>query len=121
MNAFEPPVAERDPAVLAWTMVLGAWGLAGATLGTAVGATLQLTQGVAWAGARLGIGGMGLLALCGACAMVVERARAERRPELTDMRGGRSRPLHGLMLGIPVVLAVPSLVWLLVVASVGLG
>lgn len=121
MNAFEPPVSERDPALYAWAGVVSSWGIGGATLGTAVGATLQLTQGVPWAGMSLGIGGMAVAAALGAVAMTVERSRSELRPELTDMRGTRSRPLHGVLLGVPVAVMVPSLVWLLVVASVTLG
>lgn len=121
MNAFEPPVASRDPAVYAWLVVVASWGIGGATLGTAIGATLQLTQGMAWAGMSLGIGGMGLASMLGAVAMMIERSRSALRPELTDMRGTRSRPLHGVLLGVPVAVMIPSLVWLLIVASLSLA
>ena len=120
MNAFEPPVAERDPALFAWLVVMVSWGLAGSAVGTAIGATLQLAYGVDRAAASLGIGGMVVAGMLGAVAMMVERSRSELRPELTDMRGTRSRPLHGVLLGVPVLVSVPSLVWLLIIASVGL-
>lgn len=120
-HPFEPPIAERDPVVFVWGIVLLAWGASGAAVGTAAGVTLQLTQGLDQAAPAAGVGGMVLGALSGAGAMLLERAKAERRPELTDMRGGRSRPLHGILLGVPVLAAIPALLWLVVIASIGLG
>ena len=53
-HPFEPPTLERGPVVKPWLLVVGSWSLAGACVGTAVGATLQLTRG--WhASAELGL------------------------------------------------------------------
>jgi hypothetical protein len=116
-HPFEPPVLERGPVVKPWLLVVGAWSLAGACVGTAVGATLQITLG--WrASAELGLAGMLLFGALGFLALTVERGWSVRRPELVDVRGWRSRPVHGVLLGIPVVLAVPALCWLVVVGSI---
>jgi hypothetical protein len=118
MNAFEAPAEEQDHEGWGWVNVLVAWGLAGAAVGTAIGATLQLS-GAAANGASVGLGSALVGAVCGGGALAVERSRADRRPELVDTRGQRSRPLHGLLLGIPVLVALPALGWLVVVVSVG--
>jgi hypothetical protein len=116
-HPFEPPTLERGPVVKPWLAVVGSWSLAGACVGTAVGATLQLTQG--WhASAELGLAGMVVFGGVGLLALAVERGWSVGRPELVDARGWRSRPVHGVLLGIPVGLAVPALLWLVVVGSV---
>ncbi|MCB9688703.1 MAG: hypothetical protein H6735_26930 [Alphaproteobacteria bacterium] len=120
MNEFEPPDTDDAPAAWSWATALLAWGMAGATAGTAVGATLQLVFGIPNAGAFWGLGGAALVAMAGGVALGVERNHAGHRPELTDVRGHRSRPLHGLMLGIPVLVALPSLLWLVIVVTIGL-
>ena len=101
--------------------MLGSWGLAGASVGSAVGGVLQVTQGMAgassWAG-TLGIGGGALL---GAVALVIERRQAEQRPLLLDARGRGARPLHGVLFAIPVLAAIPALLVLGVVATIGMG
>ena len=104
-----------------WLSVLGAWGAAGASCGSAVGGLLQMTQGMAGASSTFGAAGIGLGALVGAAALVVERRRAEARPLLVDARGQASRPLHGLLFAGPVVVAIPSLLVLGLVATVSLG
>lgn len=121
-SVFDAPIAiERDPVAYTWVLVLGSWGLAGVSVGTAIGVTLQVTRAMADAGAVFGMSGMAIAALVGGLALAVERTRSEARPELIDARGITSRPLHGLLLGIPVVAALPSLVWLAVIGSVALG
>ncbi len=120
MNEFAPPDTEHAPIAWSWVTALLAWGLAGATAGTAVGATLQLVFGVPNAGASWGLGGACVVAALGGLALAAERNLAGQRPELTDVRGQRSRPLHGLMLGVPVLVALPSLLWLVVVVTLGL-
>ena len=116
-HPFEPPTLERGPVVKPWLLVAGSWSLAGASVGTALGATLQLTRG--WhTSAELGVVGMILFGSLGLLALMVERGWSVRRPELVDARGWRSRPVHGVLLGIPVLLAVPALLWLVVVGSI---
>lgn len=120
-SVFDAPRAvDRDPVAYAWFLVLGAWGLAGGAVGTAVGVTLQVTRAVADAGATFALCGMLAGAALGALALYVERSGSGARPELTDARGTRFRPLHGLVLGAPVVVAVPASLWMAVVSSVAL-
>ncbi|HHO54594.1 MAG TPA: hypothetical protein ENK18_27895 [Deltaproteobacteria bacterium] len=121
---FEPPV--RDPAQLEahasttrWGGVVGAWGLSGAVVGTSVGATLQLTGAGSSAALLAGTGGLSLGAVLGIGALLWDRA--VDRPALVDGLGGTSRPLHGAVLGIPILLALPALLTLVVVATVALG
>jgi hypothetical protein len=118
MNAFEAPAEEQESDSWAWVTVLVAWGLAGATVGTAIGATLQVAS-LLQNGAALGLGAALFGGFAGGGALILERSRSEQRPELVDTRGHRSRPLHGLLLAIPVGLALPALGWLVVVVSLG--
>lgn len=118
MNAFEAPDEEHEPESWGWVAVVVAWALAGATVGTAVGATLQVGGWLA-NGAPIGLGSAAFAGIVGAGALVLERSRADRRPELVDTRGQRSRPLHGALLAVPVLAALPALAWLVVVVSLG--
>ena len=101
------------------TGVVGIWALAGATAGTSLGVTLQLTGQHTTGAASLGIGCLAGFAVLGAIAYKVERGWAEGRPEVLDGRGRSSRPLHGALYGLPLVLALPAVLWLMVVGSVG--
>jgi hypothetical protein len=118
VNAFEAPVDDHDGPSWSFVTVLVAWGLAGATVGTAAGATLQVLS-IVENGAPIGLGAALFGALVGGGALIVERSRADRRPELVDTRGQRSRPLHGLLLGLPVLVSLPAIAWLVVVVSIG--
>ncbi len=118
MNAFEAPDEEREPESWGWVAVLVAWALAGATLGTAIGATLQVL-GFVGNGAPIGLGTALFSGLLGGGALILERSRSEGRPELVDTRGLRSRPLHGVLLAVPVAVSLPALGWLVVVVSLG--
>jgi hypothetical protein len=104
MNAFEAPDEEREPESWGWVAVLVAWALAGATLGTAIGATLQVL-GFVGNGAPIGLGTALFSGLLGGGALILERSRSEGRPELVDTRGLRSRPLHGVLLAVPVAVS----------------
>ena len=104
-----------------WMSVLGVWGAAGAAVGSAVGGVLQVTQGMAGASSTWGTLGIGIGAAVGAAALVVERRAAEERPMLVDASGRASRPLHGLLFAGPVLAAIPALLVLGVVATVGIG
>jgi hypothetical protein len=118
-DPFEAPLAEHEPVVVTWGMVLGSWGLGGAALGTAAGLTAQLFEAPSGFAPGLGIGGMLAGAVLGAGALVVERDRSLRRPLLVDGVGTPQRPLHGAVLGVPVLVAVPSLLWLVGACLVG--
>lgn len=120
-HEFEAPLADRDPLVYTWGLVVGAWGLAGTTFGTAVGITAQMLGAPPGTAAGIGVGGLVVGAALGATAFVIERDRANRRPALVDGRGAPSRPLHGAMLGTPVVVGIAGLAGLMAVSWVGLG
>jgi hypothetical protein len=119
-GAFEPPLVDREPWMYSWILVIGAWALAGAAVGTAAGITAQWVRGIAAAGAVAGIGGIFVGGMFGAAALASERARSVYRPELTDARGARVRPLHGALLALPSGVAVPALLWLVVLGTVAL-
>jgi len=55
----------------------------------------------------------------GALAFRLERVWAAARPEVLDGRGRSSRPLHGGLYALPIVIAMPAVLWLMIVGSVG--
>ncbi|MEO0606306.1 MAG: hypothetical protein AAF211_33060, partial [Myxococcota bacterium] len=122
---FDPPaslpaeLARERTTARRWALVVGAWGLATTAVGTAAGATLQV-MGNPDAAARLGLLGLVAGVCLGMVALLLERTQASRRPELLDGRGLGDRPLHGAVLGLPIVIALPALLWLVVIASVAL-
>jgi hypothetical protein len=118
-SPFEAPTADHDPHAFAWLVVPAAWGLAGGACGTALGLTLQLTQAISGAAASGGLLAAAGGAFLGAVALMVERRSSLSRPELVDGRGTRSRPLHGAVLFLPVLVAFPSLLWLVFAGSIG--
>ncbi len=117
-HPFEPPVVDRGPQLNAWLVVLASWALAGALVGNAIGVTLQLTHGLTDASPRLAFGSMAAWSAMGALVLATERAFARSRPELVDGRGVRSRPVHGALVVVPLIVAIPALLWLVVVGSV---
>lgn len=118
-SPFEAPTSDHDPIAFAWLVVPASWGLAGGALGTALGLTLQLTAAVAHAAPSGGLAAAALGACLGGAALLFERRSSLSRPELVDGRGTRSRPLHGALLFLPVLVAFPSLLWLVFVGSIG--
>ncbi len=123
-NPWDSPVDEERQARAAtgrWGAVVGSWACAGAAAGTAGGGMVQLTQGVGGMAAQWGIGGLVTAAVAGAVVLGMERRSAMARPEVLDARGRPHRPLHGGLFAVPVAVAVPSLVALMVVGSVGIG
>jgi len=98
--------------------VLASWALAGAFTGTAVGVTVQLTHGLSDLSPRLALAGMAACAVMGAFTLATERAFSGSRPELVDGRGVRSRPVHGALVAVPLLVAIPALLWLVVAGSV---
>ncbi len=117
---FEPPSEGRRESQGA-VAVVGIWALTGATAGTSLGITLQLTGQLDTGGASLGIGCMAGFAVLGALAFKLERSWARSRPEVLDGRGRSSRPLHGALYAVPIVIAMPAVLWLMVAGSVGAG
>ncbi|MEN0063088.1 MAG: hypothetical protein AAGA48_13115 [Myxococcota bacterium] len=122
---FDPPAASRTVtreriATRRWASVVGAWGLATTAVGTAIGVTIQIL-GTPDAAARLGIFGLLAGLGTGALALVIERAQSARRPELVDGHGISDRPLHGALLGVPIALALPASLWLVVIVSVAMN
>jgi len=123
-NPWDSPLDEERQARAAtgrWGAVMGSWACSGAAAGTAFGGLLQLTQGVGGMAAQWGIGGMIAAAAAGGGALVMERRVASARPQVLDARGRLHRPLHGGLFVVPVAVAVPSLLLLMVVGSVGIG
>lgn len=49
-HPFEAPLVDREPWMISWIAVLGAWALTGAAAGTAIGLGLQLGSAVAGGG-----------------------------------------------------------------------
>jgi len=113
-------MSARDPVGTMWGLVLGSWGLAGACVGAAVGMTLQVTQGMSGAAGSAGAAGMAVGAVLGVIGLLAERSRAAGRPGLVDGRGRAARPLHGAVLGLPIALALPAVLWLIVIGTVAL-
>lgn len=123
-NPWDSPLEEERQARAAtgrWGAVIGSWASAGAAAGTAFGGVLQLTQGVAGVAAQWGIGGLVAAGMAGAGALAMERRSASARPQVLDSRGRLHRPLHGGLFIMPVAVAIPSLLGLMVVGSVGIG
>ena len=98
---------------------MGIWALAGATAGTSIGATLQLTGQHETGASSFGIGAMVGCAVLGALAFRLERSWAASRPEVLDGRGRSTRPVHAALYALPIVLAMPAVLWLMIVGSVG--
>jgi len=122
VGPWDTPLEEASGAAShRWLAALGAWGMAGASVGSAVGGVLQITQAAAGASSTGGTIGMLAGGVLGGVALVVERRAAEERPVLVDASGRGSRPLHGLLFAGPVVAAIPALLVLGVVATVGIG
>jgi len=115
---FEPP-SEPEGSERGSTGVIGIWALAGATAGTSLGVTLQLTGRHETGASTFGIAGMAGFALLGALAFAWERRRSEARPLVLDGRGRSRRPIHGVLYAAPIGLAMPAVLWLMVVGSVG--
>lgn len=122
---FDPPaVPKDDPGTVMRerrvtqraTLVVGAWGLATTAVGTAIGVTLQIL-GSPNASAVFGVGGLVMGLAAGVGVLVLERTQARGRPALVGARGLDERPLHGAVLGLPIVLALPAVLWLVVVGS----
>jgi hypothetical protein len=99
--------------------VIGIWALAGATAGTSIGVTLQLTGRHETGASTVGIAGMVVFAILGGLAFALERKRSESRPQVLDGRGRSVRPIHGGVYAAPIGLAMPAVLWLMVVGSVG--
>lgn len=124
---FDPPTSSMTRAsarerttTRRWALVMGSWGLSATAVGTTAGATLQLL-GSPNAAARLGILGLFAGLGIGVIALLLERDQASRRPALVTGGGASDRPLHGALLGLPIALALPALLWMVVVASVAMG
>lgn len=115
---YDPP-AERDGARSrgAW-LVLGTWLLCGGGIGTAIGATLQITGHLPGGAGTVGVFSILLFGVLGGLALRVERQHAVRRPEILDSRGRHGKPVHGGLFVLPIAVTVPALLWLAVVGSV---
>jgi hypothetical protein len=115
---------ERAPTQAVGGVVL-AWMVAGAAIGVAVGLTTQVTGqdlggriSPSDLGAALGIGCTFGMAALGALALRAERGWAADRPAVADSHGDAVRPVHVGLYALPMALAAPALLTLVVVASV---
>lgn len=114
---FEPPVERATRPALAGTVVL-AWMMAGAAVGMAGGLTAQMVGMPPSVASGLGIGLTALTTLAGVIAFWVERGLSKSRPALLDGHGRMSRPLHGALFALPILIAGPALLTLIIVGSV---
>lgn len=121
VGPWDTPVDDGQTSSHRWLAVLGSWGMAGASAGSAVGGVMQAVQGVEGASSAFGTAGIAVGAGLGALALIAERKASEARPVLMDARGQPSRPLHGALFAVPVGVALPSLLVLGLVASLSLG
>lgn len=98
---------------------VGAWMTSGTLAALAVALTLQLTgtPGALEASLFVLLGST----LAGLAAWKTDRALAEGRPAVLDQRGKLRHPPHALVYGLPLVFAVPSMLVLLLVATVAMG
>jgi hypothetical protein len=109
-DPFHPPVESRPSR--GWALVVAAWGIAGFTLGIAVGFTARVLGGPSWAATVGGAVGMVALAIAGAVVARMERWSAADRPPLVDGRGRPRQPVHAWVFAPPVLILLPSLAWL---------
>lgn len=103
--------------------VLLTWLMSGAAIGMALGITAQLTNPDARLGpwslaTALSAGAIVGMAALGGLAWTAERRHAAGRRAISDARGNLHRPPHVALYGIPMALAVPALLGLVVVVSV---
>lgn len=117
VEPFAPPdVSEARSGPLA-AFIVGGWAMTGAVLGTLVGATLQLV-GVLPSVVPLTLAVALFAGFLGAVAWGVDRRLAEGRTPVLDGRGRRRVPAGVWLLGLPLAALVPSLIGLVVIASV---
>jgi hypothetical protein len=117
VEPFAPPADVDDPSSR-WFLVVVAWLLAGATAGTAVGVSLHLFGVFPGVMAPIGMVSGIALGVVGGIAYRMERAWSSNRPLIIDGRGRLGRPLHVGLFALPSLVALPSLLWLVVVGSV---
>ncbi|MEZ4317831.1 MAG: hypothetical protein R3F61_10015 [Myxococcota bacterium] len=118
-DEFAPPRETSGRATMVGTVVL-AWMLSGATIGLAIGLTAQLTGVDPRLTNPVGIGTIALMTAAGVVAIQVERSLAKSRPTVLSAVGQRERPLHAALFAIPLALATPAVLALIVVGSVAM-
>jgi hypothetical protein len=116
-DAFAPPTEAPTRASASGTVIL-AWMMSGGALGLAVGLTAQLIGVDDRLTTPLGFGAIALMTVLGVIALQVERAQSRNRPAVLSKNGRHERPLHAALYAIPLLLAVPALLVLVVVGSV---
>ncbi|MBT3221588.1 MAG: hypothetical protein HN348_21110 [Proteobacteria bacterium] len=115
---FAPPREQHNEDSSQLVMVIASWMLAGATAGTSLGATLQLFGLFKGVVVAIAMGTAVVAAIAGAVIFRWERAHSlTHRPAIIDGRGRLSRPLNVWLLGTPILIAIPSLLWLAIVGS----
>ena len=113
---FAPPEEGRDD-LSAGAVVVGIWAFAGASIGTATGATLEVL-GMVSGVASIGILTGGLSGFVGFFAFLLERRLSHQRPAVADSRGRMRRPMRGWIYGMPLFFLVAGLMVLVVIGSV---
>ena len=115
---FAPPREQHNEDSSQLVLVIASWMLAGATAGTSLGATLQLFGVLKGMVVAIAMGTAVVAAITGAVGFRWERAHSlASRPAIIDGRGRLARPLNVWLLGTPILIAIPSLMWLALVGS----
>lgn len=119
MKPFAPP-SSPEPRIrhAPTTGVLVAWLLTGGLTGGTVGISLQNMAGIPDAAVAGCMAGCFVFTLTGWSAITIERRHARARPALLDASGQRRRPLHVWVWALPALLAVPSLLWMVILGTV---
>jgi Flp pilus assembly protein TadD len=118
-DAFAPPV-ETEPPLIGLALTASAWAMAGAALGTAIGATLHLLDIVPEV-VPIGLATALIAGILGVVAWTLERRASRGRPEVLDGHGRHARPFGVWLLALPLALGVGSLLALVVIGTVHTG
>jgi hypothetical protein len=118
-DAFAPPLAEDQPVrTPASGAVLLAWMMSGGAMGVAVGLTAQLLGTATALAMPAGLACIATMTIGGLVALGVERRLSRNRPAVLARSGRHERPLHAALYAVPLALAIPPMLVLVVVGSV---
>lgn len=109
-DPYQAPVEARPAS--GWALVVAAWGIAGFTLGIAVGFTARALGAPGWSTTLGGAVGMLALGMAGVVVARMERWSAAERPSLVDGRGRVRQPVHAWVFAPPALVLLPALLWL---------
>lgn len=120
LEPFAPPDERSTDSGLSPAVVAGAWAMAGAAFGTALGAVLK-SSGVIDTLVPVGLGGALFAGIVGSILFKYERASAATRPAMVDARGRVFRPVAAWVLGLPITAGGLGFLLLVILAALKTG